>query len=63
MYDLRPPNNLEHMICSVCGRLISVALLGIHDIFDCGWECSHCKMYWLSSDGWKLVDNLLVPFR
>ena len=51
------------MVCSKCGSIIAKEKPGtLFDIFDCGWECPGCKTYWLSSDGWEEVGNLLIPY-
>ncbi len=52
------------MVCSTCGGIIAQAIPGtVFDVTDCGWECPHCKKYWLSSDGWIEIGNLLIPFN
>ena len=51
------------MVCSECGEKIAEAVPGtMFDIIDKGWECP-CGAYWLSSDGWSEIGNLLIPSK
>jgi len=51
------------MVCSKCGKIIAKTFDAMFDTIDCGWECPHCKQYWLSSNGWTKVGNLVIPFE
>lgn len=55
---------MKYMICSKCGNKIAVTKNEHQfDIYDKSWSCNKCKEIWYSSDGWKIVGNLVIPYR
>jgi len=49
------------MICGDCGEKIAISSEGVQfDTMNTGWECPFCHKYWMSSDGWKRLNNVIV---
>lgn len=63
--NLIKPQTGKIMVCSNCGNIIAKLKENEKefDILNYTWTCPLCKITWFESDYWKIIGNILIPFR